>query len=151
MVLYLFTGSLTKPIRKLKESLLSVNVENLNLVLNHNSTNNEIIVLGEAFQDLLSEVKESTEKILQSNLREMKAHMLALQTQMNPHFLYNTLSVIGAFGQMKGNAEVTLMCGNLSKMLRYTVELKENNTRIETEVAHITSYLKLMRMRFDGI
>ena len=81
----------------------------------------------------------------------MKAHMLALQTQMNPHFLYNTLSVIGAFGQMKGNVEVTQMCADLSKMLRYTVELKENNTRIEMELAHITSYLKLMRMRFDGI
>ncbi len=151
LVLYVFTGSLTRPVRKLKESLAAVDMENLKLALNHNSTNNEITLLGEAFQDLLSEVRESTRKMLQSRSREMKAHMLALQAQLNPHFLYNTLSVIGAFGQKKGNTEVARMCADLSRMLRYTVELKENNTRLESEIAHATSYLKLMSMRFEGV
>lgn len=149
-VLYFFTGSLTKPIRRLKNSLAEVDVENLRLVLNHKSTNNEITLLGEAFQDLLNEVKDSTGKLIQSRSREMKAYMLALQAQMNPHFLYNTLAVIGAYGQKKGNIEVAQMCSDLSKMLRYTVDLSDKNTTIKSEIEHIECYLMLMSMRYEG-
>ena len=149
-VLYFFTGSLTKPIRRLKNSLAQVDVENLRLVVNHKSTNNEITLLGEAFQDLLNEVKDSTGKLIQSRAREVKAHMLALQAQLNPHFLYNTLAVIGAYGQKKGNIEVMQMCSDLSKMLRYTVGVSDKNTTIKSEIEHIECYLKLMDRRYEG-
>ena len=149
-VLYIFTGSLTKPIRSLKSSLAEIDVENLRLVLNHKSTNNEITLLGEAFQDLLNEVKDSTGKLIQARSREMKAHMLALQAQLNPHFIYNTLAVIGAYGQKKGNTEVAHMCSDLSKMLRYTVGLSDKNATIKSEIEHIECYLKLMGRRYEG-
>ena len=148
LVLYVFTRSITKPIMKLKDTIS--NVDAVNLKFDFKTTNNEIAILGNAFQDLLSEVKINTEKMLQSHSRETKAHLLALQAQLNPHFLYNTLAVIGAYGQKKGNNEVAEMCVDLAQMLRYTVKLDDNKTCIKSEVLHIKNYLKLMNTRFEG-
>ncbi|CAK4868799.1 unnamed protein product [Aphanomyces euteiches] len=68
---------------------------------------------------------------------------------MNPHFLYNTLAVIGAYGIKKGNDEVMQMCADLSDMLRYTIDLDNGQTKISTEMAHVEKYLKLMSLRFE--
>lgn len=146
LLLYIITRSITKPIRGLKDSITMIDMENLKLELNTKSTNNEITLLSDTFQKLLSEVRNRTEKLLQSHSRETKAQMLALQAQMNPHFLYNTLAVIGAFGQKKGNTEVAAMCADLSSMLRYTIT-SEKDTTIKSEVKHVESYLKLMSRR----
>ena len=69
---------------------------------------------------------------------------------MNPHFLYNTLAVIGAYGQRKGNTEVAVMCADLSQMLRYTVDFVNKDTDIESEIKQVEIYLKLMIKRFEG-
>ena len=150
ITLYILTGSLTKPIRNLKESVLNIDTQNLRLEFEKGSTNNEIALLSDAFQNLLNEVKQNAELMLQSREREMKAHMLALQTQMNPHFLYNTLAVIGAYGQRKGNAEVAGMCADLSRMLRYTIDFGNEATNIGAEIEQVKNYLKLMGLRFEG-
>lgn len=150
LLLYIITRSITKPIRGLKDSITMIDMENLKLELDTKSTNNEITLLSEAFQNLLSDVKENTDLMLQSRDREVKAHMLALQAQMNPHFLYNTLAVIGAYGQRKGNREVAEMCADLSQMLRYTVDFSEKDTDIRTEIKQVENYLKLMSKRFEG-
>jgi two-component system, sensor histidine kinase YesM len=147
-VLYIFTRSITKPIKNLKQAVLSMDIDNLKL--NHVSTNNEITLLSDALQHMLDEIKRSNEIIIESNSREAKAHLLALQAQLNPHFLYNTLSVIGAYGQAKGNIEVMEMCADLSNMLRYTITLDNKDSTIAMEIKYIESYLKLMNKRFDG-
>lgn len=149
LMIYAFTRTITVPIIKLKNAVTIVDVNELELPMVKRTTNNEITLLGEAFQNLLNEVKISTEKALESRAREMHARMLSLQSQLNPHFLYNTLSVIGAYGGKNGNVEVMDMCADLSDMLRYTVNLGENST-IEFEIKHIQCYLNLMNNRFQS-
>jgi sensor histidine kinase YesM len=150
VMIYFLTGSLTKPIKRLKESIVSIDTKNLKIEFESEITNNEISLLGEAFQNLLNNVKDNANLILQSKEREVKAHMLALQTQMNPHFLYNTLSVIGAYGQQKGNVEVAVMCADLAQMLRYAIDFADNAVDIGMEIEQAKIYLKLMSNRFEG-
>lgn len=149
VILYFYTNSITRPIRSLKKSVMSVNTDNLRLKLNF-SQGNELTLLAQAFQDLLDEVKGSIDLMTASQAREMDAHMLALQAQMNPHFLYNTLAVIGAYGIKKGNIEVMQMCADLSDMLRYTIDLDNGQTKIKSEIGHVEKYLKLMSRRFES-
>ncbi|MDB5055596.1 MAG: histidine kinase [Bacilli bacterium] len=148
IILYIYTKNITRPIRSLKKSVVSVNMDNLRLKLNF-AQGNELTLLAQAFQDLLDEVKGTMDLMVESQAREMNAHMLALQAQMNPHFLYNTLAVIGAYGIKKGNDEVMQMCADLSDMLRYTIDLDNGQTNIRSEIAHVEKYLKLMSLRFE--
>ncbi|QGQ94469.1 sensor histidine kinase [Paenibacillus psychroresistens] len=148
IILYIYTKNITRPIRSLKKSVISVNMDSLRLKLNL-AQGNELTLLAQAFQDLLDEVKGNMNLMVESQAREMSAHMLALQAQMNPHFLYNTLAVIGAYGIKKGNDEVMQMCADLSDMLRYTIDLDNGQTKIRTEIAHVEKYLKLMSLRFE--
>jgi two-component system, sensor histidine kinase YesM len=149
LMIYLFTRTITVPIIKLKNAVTRVDINELEIPIVKKTTNNEITLLGQAFQNLLNEVKISTEMTLESQARELHARMLSLQSQLNPHFLYNTLSVIGAYGGKRGNIEVMDMCADLSQMLRYTVNSEENST-IEHEINHIQCYLNLMNIRFEG-
>ncbi|NOU77028.1 HAMP domain-containing protein [Paenibacillus sp. LMG 31458] len=148
IILYIYTRNITRPIRSLKQSVLSVNMDSLRLRLK-TGQRNEITLLAQAFQDLLDEVKGTMDLMVESRSREMSAHMSAMQAQMNPHFLYNTLAVIGAYGIKKGNIEVMQMCADLSDMLRYTIDSDNGKTTLRSEVIHMQNYLKLMSLRFE--
>ena len=73
--------------------------------------------------DEIKELEDSFEKMLErmnnSIIQEKKAYALALQAQMNPHFLYNMLAVISSAGSEAGCDSVSTMCVELSDMLRY--------------------------------
>jgi two-component system sensor histidine kinase YesM len=150
LILYLYTGRVTRPLRRLKDSLANVDMSSLELLPARLQTKNEITLLGVAFQQLLDELKETMQKAEYSYQREMMARMNALQAQVNPHFLYNTLTVIGAYGKSKGNGEVMEMCTALSDMMRYTMKFEQNESNIHFEVEHMRNYLELMSKRYQG-
>lgn len=144
--LYRYSISITKPIRALRHNLEAVDIDNFELELT--GTHNEIHLLSSAFTNLVDEIKASSDKVIAANQRESQAYMLALQAQLNPHFLYNTLAVIGVHGQTLGNLTVTEMCIDLANMLRYTVEAKNIST-VKSEVAQAKNYLELMSKRYE--
>lgn len=147
-VVYLLSKHLSKPLGNLKAAIVNIDMDDLRI--NHDTTNDEVTVLQFAFQDLLDEIKQSQVEILEAKTREAHAHLLALQAQLNPHFLYNTLAVIGAHGQKKGNIEVVKMCANLSNMLRYSADMCDKVT-LSKEVMQIKCYLDIMNNRFRGL
>ncbi|UKS24637.1 histidine kinase [Paenibacillus sp. HWE-109] len=150
-LLYYYIGMVTRPIRRLKESLANFDMENLILHSTRLHTKNEIVLLGQAFQDLLDKLRDSIIVVDQANQREMAAHMNALQAQVNPHFLYNTLTVIGAYGKSKGNDEVMDMCTALSDMLRYAMKFGEKETVLIFELQNVDNFLKLMAKRYASL
>ena len=79
---------------------------------------------------------------------EIQAQMLALQAQMNPHFLYNSLNTIGAMAEEGMTEEVTSMCQDITSILRYISSDKESVSTVEEELEHCSLYLNCMKMRF---
>lgn len=150
LILYLYAGRVTRPLRRLKDSLANVDMSSLELLPAQLQTRNEITLLGVAFQQLLDELKDTMQKAENSYQREMLARMNALQAQVNPHFLYNTLTVIGAYGKSKGNGEVMEMCTALSDMMRYTMKFEQKESNIHFEVEHMRNYLELMSRRYQS-
>ena len=102
----------------------------------------EIEDLEDSFIQMLERLSEASEK-------EKKAYMLALQAQMNPHFLYNTLTVIGAQGMDEGCDKVYEMCTELSNMLRYVAAYENVTVRLSEECLHTKNYLSLMKARYE--
>ena len=150
LVIYAITRNISKPIRQLSESVSHVDLETLQLQFDPAKTNDEVALLTDVFQNLLTEIQTRTDRMLESQRREMKAHMLVWQAQINPHFLYNTLAVIGAYGQKSGSPEVAEMCSDLSNMQRYVLSAENSKATIATEVEQAERYLNLMRRRYGA-
>lgn len=150
LALYLYTSRVTRPLSRLKDSLANVDLAKLELLPSKLRTRNEITLLGLAFQGLLDELKRTMRQEEVAKQREMVAQMNALQAQVNPHFLHNTLTVIAANGRSSGNPKVVEMCIALSDMLRYTMKFDRKDSTVGAEMEHVEQYLTLMRSKYEG-
>jgi len=80
--------------------------------------------------------------------QELQAQMLALQAQMNPHFLYNSLSTIAELASEGEVGQVSEMCGDITSILRYISSNREQRMRVEEEMEQVDIYLNIMKRRY---
>lgn len=133
---------LSEPVILLKETVDKLSIQNLDAHYETTTKMDEVRELDYAFSAMLSRLSESI-------ALERKASLLALQAQMNPHFLYNSLSTISAAGVEEGNPKVVKMCQELSAMLRYIASYEETTVTLREELAHVNSYLQFMKWRYE--
>ena len=121
MVSYLIAQKVTVPIRRLYMSIKNLNLDTLGEHQDEtlHSSLNELEVLNHSFLEMKDRLEQSLEETISSKSHEIQAKMLALQSQMNPHFLYNTLTTISIMAENGGNTDITEVCDSLSSMLRY--------------------------------
>ncbi|QJD86428.1 sensor histidine kinase [Cohnella herbarum] len=148
-LIFFITRRLTKPLKQLTRSLRKVNMSNLSIDIRNDHNQNDIHLLNKAFGQMFDRLKNSMDLVIQSQAQEFKAQQKALQSQMNPHFLYNTLSVISAVGDEAGVYKVMEMCHKLSNMLRYTTSFDDRDVTIRQEWKHAQDYLELMKERYE--
>jgi len=144
---FIMTNQVTKPLRKLKNSVAKVELTNLTEVKFKASSNNEIQALNESFQDLLDRLSSAIEDEIKAQALQMQASMDALQAQINPHFMYNILNVIANKGLKYGDEELGDMCNGITDMLRYSTSTIKRSTTLQEELAHVSTYLGLMQTR----
>lgn len=133
----------SKPILQLAEHVRKIDTPEGKLVPIEKSID-EIKELEESFNTMLRHMNNSLQ-------REKKAYSLALQAQMNPHFLYNSLAVIGAAGTEAGADNVYDMCTKLSDMLRYVAAYEKVTVQLKEEISHTRNYLSLMKSRYEEL
>lgn len=109
----------------------------------------ELNTLYKAFLKMQKKARDSMQRELTLQNREMQAKMLALQAQMNPHFLYNSLSTIQAMADEGMGEQIINMCQSMSRMLRYISSDKEQLVSVSQEIAHTKDYLDCMQTRFE--
>lgn len=107
----------------------------------------EIGELGKGFNVMVSEIDRLVSEVYKTSLREKDAEIRALQSQMNPHFLYNTLESINMLAITKGNFDVSDMVSSLGKLLRYTIDNESKIVSLREEVAFIRSYITIQKVR----
>jgi two-component system sensor histidine kinase YesM len=139
----LFSKILTTPIIKLRDEVLKVNGDNMKLNFDGISYNNEIEMLNNAFQDMLSRLKESMQSEITAHKEEAKARFSALQAQMSPHFIHNVLYLISICIRNDKGEEAVKMCKQLSNMLRYIVNSPFSTVTLEEEISYMRNYLSL--------
>ena len=89
--------------------------------------------------------------ILRSELTEQKMSMLYLKSQVNPHFLYNTLDTIRIQAQLNGDEQVASLLMRLASFFRRSVKVDRPQVRLEDELELIDAYLDLMCMRYPAL
>ncbi|MDW2797777.1 histidine kinase [Clostridium boliviensis] len=108
----------------------------------------EVNTLYQAFLKMQRQARKSMERELQLQNSDMQSRMLALQAQMNPHFLYNSLATIQAMADENMNSEIILMCQTISRILRYISSDSEQMVLLADELNHTRDYLECMKVRY---
>lgn len=148
LFLYVMTRSLTRPLRMLKNHLSVLEMDQ-DMKLPEMKGNDEITLLTTAIEETLNKLSLQSSQLINTRKRAMQAHFEAMEAQLNPHFLYNTLSVIGACGMETGNRTVPKMCAELSCLLRYSINYTYKNVLLKHEIENIQSYLYIMKIRYE--
>ncbi len=78
-----------------------------------------------------------------------QARMNALQMQINPHFIYNTLNIISAKGMECGSEEIIDICDQFARMLRYSSDLRSKTATLGEELQNALCYLRLVKARYE--
>ncbi len=144
--IYIVTVRMTKPIRDLRSSLRNITLEDVQIP-DQMKGNNEIELLKDSFQSVLNQLQKSALELQLSQNAEYEARIDAMQAQINPHFLYNSLMSISAAGQEKDISKVQDMCSQLSDLFRY-VSSGGNHSTMEQELDNTEKYLNFMKYRY---
>jgi two-component system, sensor histidine kinase YesM len=143
---FLLSKPLVGSIHKLREAMVKVEKGNFAERVTINS-NDELGELGKGFNHMINEIERLVTEVYKTSLREKEAEIRALQSQMNPHFLYNTLESINMLAITKGNFEISDMVASLGKLLRYTIDNSAKIVTLKDELSFIRSYVAIQRVR----
>lgn len=142
IIVLLLSNHLAKPLLQLKEAIQTTNLTHMDVQLDTQSKDDEFNQLNTAFQEMLLRLKNAI-------TGEINAQICALQSQMSPHFLYNTIAVISATAQENDNQLIVDMCQTLSDMLRYSSSFSKEQVTLRDEIEYSQSYMQLMKMRYE--
>jgi len=141
---------ITQPILKIHRTIRSIRPDNLGVgrspSMELNSGLNELDQLHWSFLRMSERLKESMETSLLAQSQEMQAKLVALQSQMNPHFLYNTLATIHVMAEENMNQQIIEMTENMSDFLRY-FSSDQTSVNLQTELSHTDKYLEINSIR----
>jgi two-component system sensor histidine kinase YesM len=137
----------TNPLRALTRLLTKVNPEEP-LPLYAVGSSDEIGKLAESYNMLGLHIEKLKQQVIRNEARKKEADMRALQAQINPHFLYNTLSSIHWIALMNEEKRIADMVGALSDFLRFSLNKGKEFCPVHQELAHIRNYAQVQSIRF---
>ncbi len=140
---------ITKPLNKLKEHMLTFE-ENTFLEPLTIEGQQEVVVLSETFNKMSEEIKRLVKRVYREQSAKRKNQFIALQNQINPHFLYNTLDSILYLSEQQKNDDVKQMVASLSKFFRLSISTESGVVALSEELKHVESYLAIQRIRYQN-
>lgn len=142
--------TLTKPLAELNRSIRDVSLDHMALKVSEMKELDEIGFINRSFEKMFAQLEQSIALSVQAKANEERANYLALEAQMNPHTIYNTIAMIESVSYVNGDREVSALCLHFSRMLRYVSDYTRKEYFIRDEVAHLNNYAVLTQKRFEG-
>lgn len=149
-VSYQIPLSITRPIRKLSEVTDQVAKGNLD-VRSDVKGGIEVGMLSDSLNTMIDKINELIEQVTKEQIRLRKAEFELLQSQINPHFLYNTLDAIVWLAEAGEQKKVVDMVGSLSEFFRTSLNRGKDIITIGEELNHVRSYLEIQQVRYQDI
>ncbi|MFC5470601.1 sensor histidine kinase [Cohnella suwonensis] len=141
------SASGTIRIRKLTKNMRKVGVDNVKADLDPGS-NDEIGQLTMTFNRMITRIEDLAADKYQLGLEAKNMELKALQAQINPHFLYNTLDMVNWLA-MKYNADdIRILITSLSDFYKLSLSNGEDFISIRSEIEHVSAYVRIQNMRF---
>jgi len=139
---------LSRRLRKLNRQAAQVEQGNFTLLLTDPSKD-EIGQLSAAFNKMSTRLRDLIDKLYVKEIAKRDAELYALQSQINPHFLYNTLSGISSLAIRNNDTEVSKIVNHLARFYQTSLNMGHQYITLEKEIALTKHYLAIQHMRFD--
>ncbi|MCI8506315.1 MAG: histidine kinase [Lachnospiraceae bacterium] len=143
------SSMLTDPIRRLEKSVHQMEEGNLEAVI-YAGGSYEVMHLGRAIQDMVDEMKRLMEATVAEHESRRKSELDALQSQINPHFLYNTLDIIVWMIENEQDREAVRVVTSLARLFRISLSKGRTIIPVRDELEHVRNYLTIQQMRFKN-
>ena len=152
IVSYKLSRSVVKPVKHLKHIIQRMELDTLGqeTVTSYPVSVNELEELYQAFQHMSDNLKDSMMELTEAKEQEIRARSMALQTQINPHFYYNSLSSISVLAENGDCDTVVKMCRNLSMIMRYITDTGHTTVTLADELEYVRKYLYCMKVRYQS-
>lgn len=136
----------TRPLREIAEQMQAASLSDWRPSLSY-SGDDEIAYLGTQFHNMIERINGLVAELVEERSQLAQQRLNALQAQINPHFLYNTLDVVNWMARRQGARDVARIVAALSAMMRYSISSSETAT-VESEISHIRQFLTIQSARF---
>ncbi|WP_053372569.1 cache domain-containing sensor histidine kinase [Paenibacillus sp. FJAT-27812] len=147
LVSWVIARIITNPMKKLMFSMKALQTGDFTQRVHFNG-NDEIGRLGHLYNTMVGRIKTLIDDVYASRLKQKEAELKALQSQINPHFLYNTLNMINWSAMQKGDKEISEMVISLSQVFRLSLNSGNDFVELEHEMELVRNYLFLQKKRF---
>ncbi len=146
-VALMLTGLIARPLKVLEKAMLRVRHGDMDVTMREDGFT-EIQLISSSFNDMLSRLKELMQQIVEEQEKKRLYELNALQAQINPHFLYNTLDSIIWMEERGRNAEAIRMVSALARLFRISISKGRTEITVREEIEHVRNYLIIQKMRF---
>ncbi|MCK1994923.1 sensor histidine kinase [Peribacillus muralis] len=148
-VTYFAMRSYSKRIKKIETAIHEVRDGNLQIRIPDSRGKDELTAISESFNDMLDDLNMYIKDVYVLNIRQREAEMKALQSQIQPHFLYNTLEAIRMKAIADGSKPTSNMIYSLGQLFRYSLSSKEI-VQISDEIQHAKEFIGLNQIRYSN-
>ena len=148
MVIVLFVSQwMTKPVEEMSSTITRIKDGETQLRVQPVGWSQELTTLGTEFNEMLDRMQVMAQEELQHKMLVERTEYKMLQAQINPHFLYNTLDTMSGIANAQNCPMVSGMCHSLSAIFRYSLNMTDELSTVQNEMAHVRNYLYVMDMR----
>lgn len=145
----IFSALILSPLKKMGQLMKQIEKENFSVHLKVVG-NDELAVMARQFNHMSDELADLYNRVYLGNIRLKEAQLEALQAQINPHFLYNTLDTIYWMSEFNHTEDVSKMISALSQLFRLSLSGDQNDMiPLSSELEHIKCFLYIEKIRYD--
>ncbi len=141
------SAKISQPIQTLERLMKQVESGDFNISVEVNGED-EVKRLSKSFNIMIGKIRQLMEQIMNEQEQKRKSELKALQAQINPHFLYNTLDAIVWMNENRNHKGVTTMVTALANFFRISISKGKEVIDIPDEVEHARSYLTIQKIRY---
>lgn len=147
-----FASSITKPIITLSKKMKKVENGNFKIMENEKSSDDKCDEVGQLNNDFIVMVNKINELIKENYTKQIlvkETELRALQSQINPHFLYNTLDSINWIAKANNQNKISLMVRSLSNLFRASIASSDSIIKIDDELKLLNDYITIQKIRYE--
>jgi len=144
---YIIISQFTRPIHQIAEEMKKVQLRGWLPELPY-AGNDEISYLTEQFEIMAKRIGKLTDEVLEERSRFHAQQLYSLLSQINPHFLYNTLDIVNWMAREKNIPEISEIVKSLSEMMRYSLKRDNGFVCLSDEIDYVKKYLYIQSCRF---
>lgn len=145
---YTLAAGISRPLTSLIRNMKRAEGGDFKVRAEYDGQRDEIGRLSRVFNMMLESVDNLVHQVFQLNIKEKDAQLMALQAQINPHMLFNTLNAMKALSRKQGAHDVGDMAENLADLFRYSMKGWNKPVTLAEELEHVQNYILIQEVRF---